>query len=88
MGIASLSKSLVTKFGQTALASLALACLAGCAETSTRHPLARNDSAVPPPASPSIYRPPGVLNTPNNTGNPPQDLDPHTVHWGDVRPVY
>ena len=46
-------------------------------------------SAVPPTYSQATYhRPAGVLNTPYNTGNPPEDLDPHTVHWGDVRPNY
>jgi len=46
-------------------------------------------SAVPPTYSQTTYhRPAGVQNTPYDTGNPPADLDPHTVHWGDVRPNY
>lgn len=77
------------QLARAALCSLAFSVLAACTEVPTRHHVARNESGLPVPASPSIYhRPPGVLNTPNDTGNPPQDLDPHTVHWGDVRPVY
>lgn len=57
---------------------------AACAATE-RH----RELAVPPPYSQATYhRPAGVQNTPYNTGNPPADLDPHTVHWGDVRPNY
>ena len=51
-------------------------------------PPSHQESAVPPTYSQSVYRDPGVLNTPSNTGNRPEDLDPHTIHWRDVRPNY
>jgi hypothetical protein len=67
-------------------ALLAAICLVAAACASA--PASQQESAVPPTYSQSVYRDAGVLNTPNNTGNPPQDLDPHTRHWRDVRPNY
>lgn len=66
-------------------AFFAMIGLAAAACTSTPP---RQESGVPPTYSQSIYRDAGVLNTPNNTGNRPEDLDPHTMHWRDVRPNY
>lgn len=64
---------------------IAIVMAAAACATAERH----RDSAVPPTYSQATYhRPAGVQNTPYNTGNPPADLDPHTVHWGDVRPNY
>lgn len=69
----------------THLALAAAIALGAAACASSPSPQA---SGVPPTYSQAVYRDAGVLNTPYNTGNPPQDIDPHTVHWGDVRPPY
>jgi hypothetical protein len=65
---------------------LAALCAACGACTSTD--VGRRESGAPPAYSQAVYRDPGVLNTPNNTGNRPEDLSPYTVHWRDVRPLY
>ncbi|HSI16096.1 MAG TPA: hypothetical protein VK961_28865 [Chthoniobacter sp.] len=74
-------RPILTRFALgMAVAMTAVACSA---------PERHHESGVPPAYSQSTYqRPAGALNTPNNTGNPPEDLDPHTPHWGDVRRNY
>ncbi|MDR3405544.1 MAG: hypothetical protein P4L99_23820 [Chthoniobacter sp.] len=51
-----------------------------CTSTGTHH-----ESAAPLTYSSNIDRPDGVVNTPNNTGNPPSVLSPSTINWRDVR---
>jgi hypothetical protein len=79
----------VYKALQPVLTKAALGIAFALASASCAGPERARQSAVPPAYSEATYRrPAGVQNTPYNTGNPPADLDPHTVHWGDVRPNY
>lgn len=79
-----LGKATHSGLAKVALGTVIVIAVAACATPADHH-----ESAVPLTYSQATYhQPAGVLNTPNNTGNSPEDLDPHTIHWGDVRPNY
>ncbi|MEI9895922.1 MAG: hypothetical protein WDN28_19125 [Chthoniobacter sp.] len=77
----------IPALAKTLLVTAFCAAGAACTTEPARHEVV-HESGAPPAYSQSVYRDAGVINSPNNTGNPPQDLDPHSVQWRDVRRPY